>query len=115
MEVITVKECLTQMETGKPFSCKCITFDRKRRTGGEVLDILEAVLLTNDAPLTPSDRAPTPLEAHIANIATAPKKPNHEKFYTRNVRLCSAGHPTETIKKIHPPLFIEFNGMTVVP
>ena len=115
MEVITVQQCLAHMETGATFSCKCITFDRKRRTGGDVLDILAAVLLRNDTPLTPSDRPPTPLEAHIATIANAPKKPNHSEFYTRNIRLCSAGHPTETIKKIHPPLLIEFNGITVVP
>jgi hypothetical protein len=60
------------------------------------------------------NRPATKAETAVLDIGKK-YQPNHQPNYTRNVRLTSAGTPTSIIKKIHPPLLIEFNGKIVVP
>jgi hypothetical protein len=119
MDLISVKNCLQEMETGTVFSCKCVAFDRKRRTGGEVQEYHEAVLLQRgQTPEAPTDRAPTAVEQATQGffeIAEKTKAANHAAHYTRNIRLYCDGHPTEIVRKIHPPLLVEFQGKIVVP
>ena len=102
------------MESGAVFAAKCVTFDQKRRTGGDVLEILEASLLQRDEKEAPA-AAGRPLTRREEVLKSVGRKANHKAHYTRNVRLHCAGEPTHTIIKIHPPLLIEFNGKIVVP
>jgi len=117
--VITVAAVLKEMETGKPFDLTYITFDRKRKTGGE-LRTEHAVLnmATADDKEGEADqghRAPTAQEANLQALSSPTKNPNHQKWYTRLIIPVVDGHVSSQLRKVHPPLFAEFNGMTVVP
>lgn len=119
--IITIKEMLEYMSAGKAFALTYITYNRQRRKGGQIRNISEAVLLqedqTDEGGLNlRKGRAPTTVEEMQARIAKArTRDPNHQHWYTRNIRILQDGHPTSLIKKVHPPLVIEFCGYTVVP
>lgn len=115
-QIITISRMLKLMEEGHIFSCTYVSYDRQRRKGGNLKRIEEGVLVQGDAANTNKPRLMTKAEHYEAIIATRGKRaPNHKEWYTRNVRLCVSGHPTSVIKKIHPPIIIEFNNLTVVP
>jgi hypothetical protein len=114
---ISIKEALAYMESGKIFSCKVVSYNRKSDKGGEIKHYPEALLLrqveetqTNDRPMTTIER----LQAKI-EMPKLHKNPNHHIHFTRNIRDVQDGHPTGIIYKIHPPLLLEFNGLTVTP
>jgi hypothetical protein len=117
---ITERDMLEVMETGKAFSLKCVSYDRKRNTGGKVKQYKEAILVqaTKEAKAN-ARRNLTPKELRALDERntprTKPKNPHHQRFYTRNIRILQDGHPTQLQRKIHPPLVIEFNGKRVVP
>ena len=113
--IITVRQMLTEMETGVAFRIKGITYNRKRRDGGEPYEF-EAMLLqaeegkkiiinTPTRPLTRAEQGPTFTKA----------KPNHGVWFTRNVAICQAGERTSIIRKIQIPLVVYYNGKIVVP
>lgn len=117
MDQITVKDMLAQMETGKVFSLTFVTYDRRRKRGGSIEDIAEAVLLQHDPTATNeifANRPATPHEKKVQQLAELRRAPDHHKWYTRNIRLLVNGHPTGEIRKIHPPLVTRFNQKTVV-
>ena len=117
MEQITVKAMLAAMETGDPFSVVYVTHDRKRRKGGRIHRIPEAVLLQQDPNLaagTFAHRPATPNERKIMELNELRRAPHHQKWYTRNIRLLMNGYPTSEIRKLHPPLVILFNNLIVV-
>jgi len=110
--MISIGEILKYMESGKAFSCTVISFDEKRETGGKELIFPEAILVqASNKPKTKAGRELTNMEKKQEMIAR--KNPSHKKWYTRNIRILQDGHPTNIIKKIHPPLIIKFNDQTV--
>jgi hypothetical protein len=121
-KIITVKAALEIMDSGATFSLTCVTYDRTRKKGGKLLEIEEARIdkkMTND-PMTndgAATRPPTDFEAKLAALQDPDtgKNPNHQKWYTRNIRPLANGHPLTDLVKIHPPLLLQFNGMQVVP
>ena len=111
-----LKTILHIMASGELFSCKVVKYDRKRKTGGQILEIVSAKLVSAEKKekqqaATPATRAATPMEQLQQKRS---KKPHHFRWFTRNIRLYTAGLPTSQILKIHPPLIIEFNGNQVV-
>lgn len=106
------------MKTGKTFSLTIVTFDRKRKKGGEVITYQEAVLCQKAK--TPKNRHHRPLtkeeqlRSSLANEDHTRRNPHHKKNYTRNIQLMQNGHPTSARKKIHPPLVVEFDGKKVI-
>lgn len=114
-EVITVGQMLKQMETGIRFSIKVVSYDRKRKLGGEVKEYPEACLVMADKEKLERGRPKTAEEQEReGQMLGAEKKPSHYLWYTRNIRLMQAGTPTALIRKIHPPLVVEFNGKKVI-
>lgn len=125
--IISIKECLEHMESGKAFSCRVVAYDRRRKTGGQLLDYEEAILVQNTSPSEfkgededgDPARPMTRMEELHAMMQMSDddnrRNPNHRHHYTRNIRILQDGHPTAIIKKIHPPLLLRFNGQTVVP
>lgn len=105
--MITTKDILEEMKTGNIFSCRVVTYDRKRKTGGKILEIHQAVLVQKEE----RDRPMTNIEQKQLQKK---RGANHRKHYTRNIKLCVDGIPTEQIVKIHPPLILEFNGKDVL-
>ena len=114
-EVITVGQMLKQMETSIRFSITVISYDRKRKTGGEIKESPEACLVMADKEKLERGRPKTAEEQEReGQMLSAEKKPAHYLWYTRNIRLLQAGTPTALIRKIHPPLVVEFNGKKVI-
>lgn len=120
--MITIGQCLERMHAGEVFSLKVVSYDRRRRDkSGQVQEYAEGVLVWGDGGSDRTDRkperAPTVLERALAggDAEIDRRNPNHAHFYTRNIRVLQNGSPTEMIRKIHPPLIIEFNGETTCP
>lgn len=118
-DLITIKQCLDIMKTGAIFSLTCVRYDRRRKKGGDLLEIAEAQLLTaeqQEAETAKRQQRPlTASELQALRIEAGGRTPNHRHWHTRNVRILCDGHPTAEIRKVHPPLFLTFNGRTVVP
>lgn len=118
--MIQMKEVIERIHNGEIFSCKVVRYDhrRKERTG-ELIVIEQCKLVWGKGvikkPLK-GEREPTELELSLikAQSGVLKKNPHHSVNYTRNVRVYIDGNPTEIIKKIHPPLIIEFNGETTM-
>lgn len=112
-EVITIRECNHIMKSGNIFSFKCVTYDKKRKRGGELMEFDEAVLMERPKDDDISKDMGRPLtESEKVEVK---KLQRHWDNYTRNLRILQNGTPTSIIKKIHPPLLIEFNGKQVIP
>lgn len=105
-EAITIRDMLKEMKTGGTFSATVLSYDRKRRSGGQIKHYPELRLyqegLELGRGLTPAERKPRA------------RKPRHGHHYTRNVVVMQNGTPTSIIRKIHPPLVMRFNGKTVL-
>lgn len=109
---ITLKAMIAEMQTGATFSCTVISFDKKRGTGGEILEYHEARLF--DPKLEQhASRAATEVERLRERLQES-RNPNHGKHFTRNIMLMMNGHTTSETRKIHPPLVVSFNNQTVL-
>lgn len=97
---------LKEMETGAVFSFTVISYDRKRKTGGQVVSYDEARLYQ------PEQRKSFSLKTRVGSISTS-RRPNHRNWFTRNIQLLQDGYPIDMIRKIHPPLVVAFNGKTL--
>jgi hypothetical protein len=104
MNIISFAEIAKHIDAGLPFRARLVTFDRKRKKGGDLLDI-EAVLAKEPYKTRPD----TPRENMRGRVH------NNFKHYTRNVALMQAGHRTYVLQKVHIPLFILFEGKQVTP
>ena len=117
--VITVAQALKTMETGAPFKLAFVKFDRQRKTGGELREIEARLCISDKKKALPviegRDMTPRERKLHEIQNPDTSRNPNHRHWYTRNVEITVNGHPTGEIIKVHPPLFVEFNGMRVVP
>lgn len=121
--MISIAQCLEKMHAGAVFSLRVVSYDRRRKDRtGQVQVYHEAVLVWGDGgkdrTLPQGEREQTLLERSLIGAAEQPdwkRDPNHATHYTRNIRVLVDGQPTEAIKKIHPALIIEFNGLTTTP
>ena len=109
---ITLIEMLRQMQTGAIFSCVVVSYDKKRKTGGKIIEYHQARLFDPQMEQT-ATRAATEMEQLRAQLRDG-KRPNHGKHFTRNIQLMQDGHSTSEVRKIHPPLVDSFNGQTVI-
>jgi len=107
--VITLRECLDYMQSGQPFSFVCVAYDRQRRSGGHLVEVPEARIWSQKQ--VPGARSATRMEE--LRFGTR-RSPRHGEHFTRNVEIYQDGHSTNIIRKIHPPLLLEFNGREVV-
>lgn len=118
MNQITERDMLAQMESGQPFAITVITFDEQRKRGGEIVEYPEVQLVQAEKKaISTVKRSLTPEELRRMRAADNPdgRDPNHQHWYTRNVRVLQNGHPTGIIRKIHPPLVVLFNSKLVMP
>lgn len=124
---VTLQEVLRRLDAGELCGMRVVKYDAQRGRGGDIMDIVECKLLAAEksprtygkqkgaAPSPDEDPdAPTPVDAEAANLPDDRRDPNHFRHFTRNVRLYQDGSPTSIIRKIHPPLIIEFGGAPVI-
>ena len=109
------RQILNYMESGRVFTCKAVTYDRTRRTGGDVLELTGRLLRPDEDPRGEAGRKLTTAEKKKDWVMGITRNPNHRRWYTRNIRLYSDDIPTIVIKKIHIPLIVEFQGEPVTP
>jgi len=109
---ITLKQMLEVMQSGESFSCVVVSFDRRRKKGGRVLEYAEARLY-DPREKQHATRGQTRREKLRAQLRSK-RAPQHGKYFTRNIQLMVNGHPTGEIRKIHPPLVVRFNDQTVI-
>ena len=122
--LITVRQMLSEMETGAIFHIRGVHFNRTKKTGGEVYEYQAILLRGDNNPLAPAQQdglVPNPGE-HDRPLTAAETKtvyerrnPNHSQFFTRNVAVCQNGQRTTMIRKIAIPLVVYYNGKIVVP
>jgi hypothetical protein len=110
--MISFREISNVMNSGQVFTCKVVTYDQKRKSGGEVKEY-RAILMQADKQ-GPKLRPMTPREKLKQSVDK--RNPNHKQWYTRNIRLVTHdNYETTIVLKIHIPLIIEFNNQTVTP
>jgi hypothetical protein len=98
MEIVTLKEVLTEMRSGNIFSIRWVTANKKKKTGGTIKQYDGC---------RRSRATPTASERPMFNGGS--KKPNHYGNATRNIVI-----PTGEIRKLNVWLIIGFNGKKVV-
>lgn len=117
--MLSIRDCLALLESRAVCSMTVVTYDGQRKKGGDIEHYSECILVQPDEvdlenqPF--AERAPTKAERLLSGYdrpAAEKRNPRHGEWYTRNVRLIAHGQPTSIIRKIHPPLIIEFNGQT---
>jgi len=114
----TIKEMLAEFKTGNTFSLVCVSYNRKKKSGGKLITYEEAQLLQKAQRPEEPQRAATALEEKRTAVQEAlavTKNPSHREWYTRNIRILQDGVPTTIVRKIHPALVIKFNNQPVVP
>ena len=102
---IKLADALKKMEefendSPKPFSVRYVTYDEKRKKGGEIVMLENVVLNWNKDKKKPS----------VNTGSSAARKPSHHSHATRNFCILSSGQ----IRKAHIHLIIEFNGLKVM-
>lgn len=93
------------IRSGQPFSLTWVTANRKRDTGGKMMNLIDAIR---------ADIADDGKERHkseaIEMIPVSKKNPNHFQNDTINIRKRGA----ERITKVHVNLITVFNGKPVI-
>jgi hypothetical protein len=99
---ITLEHVLKQMDAGLPFNLIYVSADRRRGTGGQLIDCKGFMKNTKDQP---EEKQPK------GRIHAAVKKnPNHFLHKTRNIRNPQNG----VTRKLHIKLIKVFNGKEVI-
>lgn len=92
--MITHKQVLAEMRTGKPFSIAFRTLNRQKKTGGELKEFHTAKLITKKVKGT---------------------KDNHFENHTFNIKQMANGEEVGNPIKVHLPLVVLFNGESCTP
>lgn len=103
MERITIKEALSIIDTGKTVSLSYVSYDKKRKTGGD-LKFLPEVIVTN----------PKENSGAVQLNPNSERSPNNFDNSTRNFYTCINGKPTSSLRKIHVFLILEIDGKKVM-
>lgn len=100
MNIIHLKEALSEIKNGGLFSISFVTLDENRKKGGDIISLDKCLL----ASLDDDSKIKKGFEV-IGNKTDFKKSPSHYEHATRNVVL-ENGH----IKKIHIRLILTFNN-----
>ena len=94
---MNLSAALAIINSGAPFRCSYVSFDKKRKTGGALKN--ETLVITS-AP--DSERKQQP--------ETVSKAQNHHENATRNFYVVADNVVTSVIRKVHIILILEING-----
>ena len=99
---IDLKQVLAIVEGGKWFTCRFITADQTKKTGGEVITLKKCRLAQRQRLAV---NAMVPAAAAQRNHSD----PLHHYHFTRNLELENG-----QMRKVHPLLIVELNGQPVI-
>lgn len=91
-------------ESGKaiPFSIEYVSFDKKRKSGGRLIEYPEAILCFDTTKKNTS-----------VSSSGGLKKPKHSVNNTRNIEILNSGQATQSIRKLNILLITKFNNQKV--
>lgn len=98
---MNLKQALEIIDSGEVFSLKVVSYDKKRKTSGELK--FYSQLCTS-----------VPKQDRTKMVNTESKAQNHYENSTRNCYRCIEGEPTSAFVKIHIYLMLEVNGERVM-
>jgi hypothetical protein len=100
---ILFKDMITYMDSGQPFSLSFVTYDKKRKKGGEWINVKSAVKFM----AKPSKQKA--IEAAQPEFTMVSRNPKHFENATRNIKLQNG-----SIRKVHIRLIRLFNNKKVI-
>jgi hypothetical protein len=100
---ILFADVIKYMDSGQPFQFCFITYDQKRKTGGEWIEIKSAVKFMAKKAVAKSIEDAQPIFKGVS------KNPHHFENATRNIKLQNG-----SIRKIHIRLIRIFNYKKVI-
>jgi hypothetical protein len=107
MDTILRSEVMKLVDTGDPFTMEFVTADRRRGTGGKLIEVINWVKKVGQ-PV--EDTIPG---KHIRRKASEVKKdPDHWRHGTFNIE--NPGNKALHLHKVHVPLMQTFNGKKIV-
>jgi len=98
---MNIAQALEIIESGKVFNLLCVSYNEKKKTGGEKLFFPELVITV-------------PRDKRNPELAKLTKQQNHKENSTRNCYKCISGEITSAIVTIHIFLILEVNGVKVM-
>lgn len=101
MEKISRQQMRKILEGTEPFDLKVVTCDRKRKTGGKILELKNCTKTGNKGKNKAKKK--TVSKNLISN-------PNHGQHFTRNIFVNG-----QNLRKVNSLLIIEINGKEVIP
>jgi hypothetical protein len=107
MGTITVKEMIEVMEKGSIFSITFVTYDKQRKSGGELRHYPTCKLTTKaiqDDTTKPS----------VSKSTAKNARSSHFEHSTRAFNVVIGDAVTHTVKKFHLFLVLEFNGKKLI-
>lgn len=97
---------LSKMNTGERFSLVFVTLDKKRKKGGDLVELTDARKhQAGDIRKAGEAAQHNPAAEPTESSSTAP---NHDKHGTINIK-CADGN----LRKVHTRLIVKFNGLEV--
>lgn len=106
---VHIREVMDTIRKGDAFDITWITADRKRKTGGKILQLRNAI--RSDKPDNGVKKdVVAPEVAEVSNHTIPKRDPNHFKNDTINIRK----RGTQRIMKVHPNLITMFNNKHVI-
>ena len=110
--MISFRQILEYMQSGQVFELELVSYDRKKMDKSGAILHYRGILLQEKK----TEKSEEDLAVQQRISSGKRKKPNHYKWYTRNIRIITSDNfQTEIVRKIHIPLIISFNNQTVVP
>lgn len=107
---ITVREMMDEMRSGAAFTITWVTADRKRETGGQILHLINAVLVQRDPKTKKKKDFVSAATVADEDYLSGKKNPRH--FENDTINLMKRG--TQQIRKAHVMLITVFNGKPVI-
>jgi hypothetical protein len=102
MEGMRFEEALKLIESGQPLMIEYVSYDKSRKTGGEVK--IQQLRICSPKEERPK-QAPTNPKSGVSN---------HFENFTRSFYTCINGEITQAIRKIHLPLILSINYQKVM-
>jgi len=106
MHYVWLKDVLTAMEGDEEFSMQFVTYDKQRKTAGEIVEVEKAKGMWKEAAEVTGKGVKTSNPEE--QLERRKKQPNHWENATRNIVIGSQ------IRKVHIRLITKFNGKPVI-
>ena len=111
--ILTFRDCLQIMDSGKTFSIEFVTYDAKRPDNtGDTRRFDEAILLAHVGQTMQRNVVPQPKPLGATEVK---KQVDNKTHFTRDIQPLTGGIAIGHPVRLHPRLILFFNSKTVMP